>query len=69
MTNTEKTERLKQAIAHILEVEENLSDASHQCEACGLTVRENYTEARIRENLAAVRNRLSRVIGSIHSWH
>lgn len=68
MTNTEKVEHLQRAMAEIEAVEANLDYRCRECEGCKLVIRENYTEARTRENLSALRRKLDRIIHSIHSW-
>ncbi len=57
-------EHLERAQAEILAVETQLNDAAHACGACGLRVCDNFTEAQVKKELAALRRKLARFAGS-----
>ena len=63
----EMLEHLNRAISEIQLVEEELNDAAHACVACGLTVREDFTEHQMRSQLAATRMKLGRFAGSLRT--
>jgi hypothetical protein len=63
----EMLEHLDRAMSEIQLVEESLNDAAHACVACGLVVREDFTEHQMRSQLAATRLKLGRFAGSLAS--
>jgi cytidine deaminase len=67
MPVSEMLERLERAQAEIRAVEESLNDNAHPCAACGLTIREDFTQHQMRIQLAATRNKLNRFVGSLRS--
>lgn len=66
MQISEMVMRLERAQAEIRLVEEQLSDKAHACPTCGLTVRHDYTQYQKRVELVAARNKLQRLVGSLH---
>lgn len=67
MDRQEMCERLERAQAEIGLVEVNLNDNRHQCSACGLTIREDFGEHQLREQLKGMRDKLTRAIGSLRT--
>jgi hypothetical protein len=67
MMNPEMAERLERISADIEEIEVLFNDNAHECPTCGLTVREDFSEHKNRENLAGLRQRLKRIAGSIRA--
>ena len=65
MPISEMLEHLERAQHEVKIVEEQLNDQAHQCVTCGCKVREDYTQYLMREQLAAVRNKLKRFVGSL----
>ena len=60
-------EHLQLAQDEIRLVEEQLNSNAHACAACGLTVREDFTQHQMREQLEACRRKLERFSGSLRS--
>lgn len=63
----EMLERLERAQAEIRAVEESLNDTAHACAACGLTIREDFTQYQMRLQLEACRRKLRRFVESLRS--
>jgi hypothetical protein len=67
MTTKEMIDRLAKAAAEIEAVEAVLDDSGHECPACRLTIRHNYSDHRNKEVLAGLRSKLKRITGSLVS--
>lgn len=67
MTKQEIIERIARAEAEVVAIEATLDDSCHECPTCGLTVRHNYSDHRNKEVLAGIRQRLTRLVGSLLS--
>lgn len=65
MPISEMLEHLERAQREVEIVEGQLNDRAHACATCGCKVRENYTQYLMREQLAAARNKLKRLAGSL----
>jgi len=67
MTTKEMIERLAKAAAEIEAVEAFMDDSGHECPACRLMIRHNYSDHRNKEVLVGLRSKLKRITGSLVS--